>query len=131
MDRAVERGLEHRESQIVSHICVDETSFRKGHKYITVVSDETSGKVLYVGIGRTKKVLKNWYMGLPPPEQLAGIQSVSMDMWPAHIYATLACVPDAENKIGFDRFHGPSEEGFGGQFFLCSFSYMFSVWTVF
>ena len=72
MDRAVERGLEYRESQIVSHICVDETSFRKGHKYITVVSDATSGKVLYVGIGRTKKVLKHWYMGLPLPRTVGG-----------------------------------------------------------
>ncbi len=104
MDRAVARGLERRAPQIIAHICVDETSFRRGHKYITVVSDATSGKVLYVGIGRTKKVLKRWYMGLTP-EQLAGIQSVSMDMWPAYIYATLDCVPDAENKIAFDRFH--------------------------
>ncbi len=104
MGRAVERGLERRESQMVAHICVDETSFRRRHKYITVVSDATSGKVLYVEIGRTKKVLKRWYMGLSS-EQLAGIQSMSMDMRPAYIYATLDCVPDAENKIAFDRFH--------------------------
>ena len=26
-------------------------------------------------------------------------------MWPAYISATFACVPDAEKKIAFDRFH--------------------------
>ena len=28
-----------------------------------------------------------------------------MDMWPDYIHATLACVPNAEHKIAFDRFH--------------------------
>lgn len=83
---------------------MDETSFRKRHKYVTIVSNAKSGQVLYVGIGRTKEVLKHWYQSLSS-EQLAGIESVSMDMWPAYISATLACVPDAEKKIAFDRFH--------------------------
>ena len=28
-----------------------------------------------------------------------------MDMWPAYITATKACVPGADKKIAFDRFH--------------------------
>ncbi len=28
-----------------------------------------------------------------------------MDMWPAYIRATLACLPNAKKKICFDRFH--------------------------
>ncbi len=104
MEHAVERGLRRRQTEIIPHICVDETSFRKRHKYVTVVSDAKAGRVLYVGIGRTKAVLKRWYLSLTP-EQLAGIESVSMDMWPAYISATLACVADAAKKIAFDRFH--------------------------
>jgi transposase len=33
------------------------------------------------------------------------IDSISMDMWPAFINATLECVPEAEYKIAFDQFH--------------------------
>ena len=28
-----------------------------------------------------------------------------MDMWPAYIQVTLACVPGTETKVAFDRFH--------------------------
>ena len=38
-------------------------------------------------------------------EQLKAIQSVGMDMWDAYINATQAYVPDADRKIGFDKFH--------------------------
>ncbi len=104
MEHAVARGLDRRQTEIIPHICVDETSFRKRHKYVTIVSNAKSGQVLYVGIGRTKDVLKHWYQRLSS-EQLAGIESVSMDMWPAYVSSTFACVPDAEKKIAFDRFH--------------------------
>ena len=36
---------------------------------------------------------------------LEAIESVSMDMWPAFINATLEMVPGAESKIAFDKFH--------------------------
>ena len=89
MKHAVERGLQRRQTEVVAHIFVDETSFRKRHKYVTIVSNAKSGQVLYMGIGRTKEVLTHWYQSLSS-EQLAGIESVSMDMWPAYISATLA-----------------------------------------
>lgn len=42
MTRAVRRGLARRRKLQPTAIAVDETSFRKGHDYITVVSDEHS-----------------------------------------------------------------------------------------
>lgn len=36
---------------------------------------------------------------------LQAIESVSMDMWPAFINATLESVPGAQEKIAFDKFH--------------------------
>ena len=54
--------------------------------------------------GRTKSSLQAWYAGLTPA-QLGQIESVCMDMWPAYIQSTLACVPGAKEKIAFDRFH--------------------------
>ncbi|MCY4099841.1 MAG: transposase, partial [Rhodobacteraceae bacterium] len=62
------------------------------------------GKVIHVGEGRRKGTLDHWYRSLSQ-EQLATIESVSMDMWPAYINSTLKHVPDGDRKITFDRFH--------------------------
>ena len=102
--RAVERGLGRRKMMPSQHICVDETSFRKRHDYVTVVSDPTTGTVLHVAQDRQKDSLKDWYEGLDKAE-FGAIETVSMDMWKAYIHATLEVVPDAEQKICFDKFH--------------------------
>lgn len=104
MQRAVKRGLKRREVHAPKQIGVDETSFRKRHDYVTVVSDKTSAKVLHVADDRTKESLSGYYEGLTD-EQKAGLESVSMDMWPAYINATLEHIPEAEEKIAFDKFH--------------------------
>jgi len=102
MQRAVKRGLSRRQTAPVTHIGVDETSFRKGHDYVTVVSD--GKQVLHVADERKTCSLAGYYATLTE-EQKAGIVSVSMDMWPAYINATLAHIPDAQSKIAFDKFH--------------------------
>ena len=102
IQRAVERGLARRTEQVVANVCVDR--YKKGHKHLTIVSDADTGTVLYVGIGRDKRALVRWYQQLSPA-QLEGIRSVSMDTWPAYIGATQECLPNADQKICFDRFH--------------------------
>lgn len=104
MQRAVARGLLRRQEQVYAHIGVDETSFRKRHDYVTVVSDQGEGRVLHVGEDRRKETLEAWYQSLTQ-EQLDGLESVSMDMWAAYINATLEQVPGGEEKIAFDKFH--------------------------
>ena len=102
--RAVRRGLSRREACKLDQICVDETAFKKRHNYVTVVSDHVGGTVIHVGEDRKKKTLKQWYHSLSKA-QLKSISSVSMDMWPAFINATLEAVPGAQRKIAFDKFH--------------------------
>lgn len=102
--RAVARGLRRRGEFSGERICVDETSFRKRHDYVTVVSDHDRGVVEHVAEGRKKESLGGWYASLPPG-CVERIESVSMDMWEAYVNATLEHVPDAESKIAFDRFH--------------------------
>ena len=104
MQRAVERGLSRRPVSAVAHLGVDETAFKKRHDYVTIVSDQDSACVLHVGQDRKKATLTHWYDSLNE-EQLASISSVSMDMWPAYINATLEHVPEAAYKIAFDKFH--------------------------
>ena len=104
MQRAVERGLARRAAVQPVNLSVDETSFQKRHEYVTVVTDADRGQVLYVADERTRESLSRFYGGLEE-DQLTGIRSVSMDLWPAYIHATEAAVPDARNKIAFDKFH--------------------------
>lgn len=104
MQRAVERGLSRRGETCATQLGIDETAFRKRHDYVTIVSDQAVGTVLHVGSDRKKEGLTDWYRSLTE-EQRAAIESVSMDMWPAFINATLESIPGADDKIAFDKFH--------------------------
>lgn len=67
-------------------LAVDEISVRKGHRYLTVVLDYLSGRVVYVGKHRRSDTLKGFFNQLSR-EQLAGIEAVVMDMWDPFIRA--------------------------------------------
>ena len=103
-ERAVRRGLERREAVSPKRIGVDETSFQKGHEYVTVVSNQETGKVLYVADDRNQGSLDGFYSGLSEAQR-GKIESVSMDMWTPYIASTQEYVPGAEEKIAFDKFH--------------------------
>jgi transposase len=104
MQRAVRRGLARRDELKPEYLSVDETSFQKRHEYVTVVTDQPTGNVVYVADERTHESLDEFYAGLSEAQR-AGIQAVAMDMWPAYIKATRTHVPDADEKIAFDKFH--------------------------
>jgi transposase len=106
MTRAVRRGLRRRESTQATRIGIDETSFKKRHKYVTVVADldAPAPTVLHVGEGRGQETLSAFYETLTT-EAKQQIEAVSMDMWQAYIQATRAAMPDADKKICFDKFH--------------------------
>jgi len=104
MQRAVQRGLERRVEVCPRRIGIDETSFRKRHDYVTVVSDQDGQRVLHVADDRGQASLAGFYDTLSA-DQKAVIESVSMDMWPAYIRATLDALPEAREKVAFDKFH--------------------------
>lgn len=101
--RAVDRGLERRKSTEVKRLGVDETSFRKRHKYATIISDIDEVRVLDVLQGRESAPLEAFYNHMPL-RHLMSIQVVAMDMCPPFISATANCVPDPHTAIAFDRF---------------------------
>ncbi|WP_205617575.1 transposase [Pelomicrobium methylotrophicum] len=53
---------------------------------------------------RKTESLLAYYEGLSD-EQKANIEAVAMDLWPAYISATEAHIPQAREKIAFDKFH--------------------------
>lgn len=103
-ERAVCRGLDRRKVVSPKRIGVDETSFQKRHEYVTVVSNQDTGKVLYVADDRGQASLDGFYLGLSEIQR-ARIESVCMDMWAPYISSTQKYVPDAREKIAFDKFH--------------------------
>jgi transposase len=77
----------------------------KDHGLVTVsVPWAEPGTVLHVGEDHKKATLKAWYDNLPQ-EQREAIESVSMDMWPAFVNATMESLPETEEKISFDKLH--------------------------
>ncbi len=104
MQRAVRRGMRRRQAQSPRRINIDETSFARRHNYVTVVSDSQTGNVLHVAEERKTESLEGYYATLDEGRKEA-MESVAMDMWPAFIQATLAALPNAREKIAFDKFH--------------------------
>ncbi|MGC8673355.1 MAG: ISL3 family transposase, partial [Thermoplasmata archaeon] len=103
IERAVKRGRERKKGH-PSMIGIDEKSYKKGHRYITLVYDMTNNSVDYIAYERKKKSLDEYYETLSE-EELANIEAVSMDMWDPFMSSTMEHVPDAESKMVFDRFH--------------------------
>jgi transposase len=112
MQRAVARGLARRASTLPQHVSVDETSFQRRHEYVTVVTEQTTGAVLYVADDRTRESLAGFFEPLSVEER-AAIESISMDMWPAFISTVEEFLPDARRKICFDKFHIAQHLGAG------------------
>jgi transposase len=104
MERAVARGRARKAEKAVRRIGVDEKAAAKGHKYLTLVCDLDDGTVEHVSEDRKQQGLEAYYDGLTP-ERRAGIEAVAMDMWDPFVAATKAKIPEAEEKIVFDRFH--------------------------
>src|SRR6266536_3035979 len=86
----------------LERIGVDETSYRRGRRYLTVVADHGCGKVVWVGKGHSQQTLEGFFDQLGP-ERTATLEAVSVDMWPAFLNAIRARAPEA--TVCFDPFH--------------------------
>lgn len=102
MELAVERGIERRETDSVEHVGIDEKSFRKGHNYISLLTDLDGSRVLEVSEGRDEAATDLLWKALSV-EQRSGIKAVAVDMWKAFLKSIRRNAPTAD--IVHDRFH--------------------------
>ena len=102
MERAVERGLACRELESLQYVGLDEKSFRRGHSYVSILTDLTGSRVLEVVEDRTEEAADKLWDSLTD-EQAEQIEAVAVDMWPAFANSIKKNVPEAE--IVHDRFH--------------------------
>ncbi len=88
----------------VKKLGVDETSIRKGHKYVTLFVDIEKSKTLFVTEGKDSSTFTAFCADLASHGgEAAKISTISMDMSPAFIKGADACFPHAERV--YDKFH--------------------------
>jgi transposase len=85
----------------VTHIAIDEIALRKGHKYLTVVMDLHTGRVIFVGDGKGADALLPFWKRLK--QSRANIIAVCSDMSSAYTIAIQTHLPEAIHV--YDRFH--------------------------
>jgi transposase len=71
---------------------------------MTLVCDLEEATVQYIGEERKEKSLAAYFAAFPPEERQR-VEAISLDMWPAFINACRSAIPDADEKMVFDRFH--------------------------
>ena len=100
MQKAVARGLEHREEELPKIMGIDEKSVFKRHKYCTIITDIKQGTVYDVINARTKEVVEPWFK--ERESFCPGVDKVAMDM-SAGYAGMVTRLTNAE--ICFDHFH--------------------------
>lgn len=104
VDWVVRWGLVHREIGTIEAIGVDEISYRRGHKYLTLVYqiDADCRRLLYVARDRSEKSLRGFFRTIPR-ETVANLQFVCTDMW--RQYMNVIAEQASGALLIFDRFH--------------------------
>ena len=104
LHRVTQRGLARRqEDEIIEEIGIDEKSFRKGHRYASVLSDTKGGRVLEVEENRTRLACQKLIEKGLTEKHNEPLKRISMDMWEWFEAAAEEKLPEAE--IIHDKFH--------------------------
>lgn len=104
VEHAVRWGLEHRSLDGIESIGVDELSWKKHHKYLTLVYQIDHGcrRLLHIGRDRTAKSFSSFFDMLGETRTKA-IRFVASDMWKAFLKVVRTRCGEALHVL--DRFH--------------------------
>src|SRR5438552_1235019 len=84
-------------------IGIDEVSFRRGHRYLTLVVDHDSGRIVWASEGARAKQSLDGFLDALGPERARRIEAVSIDMAPGYYQALRERLPQA--ALCIDPFH--------------------------
>lgn len=84
------------------NISIDEKSFKKGHNYVTIVTDTDSRKVIWVSEGNRKESLDQFFQ-IIGPERCNKIKTVSKDLHKPYALSCKDYIPKATEVA--DPFH--------------------------
>ena len=88
----------------LTSVAIDETSYRRGHSYLTLAADADARKVVFVAKGRDALTVAGFAQYLRAHKaDPDNITAATIDMSPAFIKGISDHLPNA--KITFDKFH--------------------------
>ena len=100
----VEKAVSESDLSGITRLSIDETSFKKGHSYVTVVGDPVRRCVIGVENGRDMDaVVRFSYDFESKGGECDKVSSVSMDMSKTYKAGCTECFPNA--KTVYDKFH--------------------------
>lgn len=102
VDRLVDDHLDDARLDGLYRIGVDEISYRRGHKYLTVVADQDTGRVVWVSKERTTESFAAFFAALGP-ERCAQLEAVTCDA--ARFYRPVIEQWAPNARICLDPFH--------------------------
>ena len=85
----------------VRYIGIDEFSIKKGHKYMTIFVDLSTGRILHVVEGKSKEAILPFLRKLA--KKAKKLKAVAMDMSRSYFWAVHETLPGVE--IVFDKYH--------------------------
>jgi len=103
LHRTIDRVRDGHRIRNLTSIGVDEISYRKGNKYLTVVYDLERSCVLWVGKGKGRKTIDTFFKEMLSDYQKKKIKWGCCDMSETYIGAIKDHCPNA--KLVLDRFH--------------------------
>ncbi|HLL66314.1 MAG TPA: ISL3 family transposase [Micromonosporaceae bacterium] len=83
-------------------IGVDEISYKRGRKFLTIVADHETGNVVWVGKERSKAAFEDFFAALGP-DRAAAVEAISLDGSSVFLPVTREQIPQA--RICLDPFH--------------------------
>jgi len=104
IERVMATGLDPARLDDLFEIGVDEVAWRKGHSYLTLVSDHRRRKFVWGAEGRDTDTLDGFFDELGK-ERSGAIEAVSMDMSPAYAKSVAKADHAPQAVICYDPFH--------------------------
>lgn len=101
--RTVEDAVSDQRLNGLRRIGIDEVSFRRGHRYLTLVVNHDSGWIVWASEGARAKESLDGFLDALGPERACQIEAVSIDMAPGYYQALRERLPAA--ALCIDPFH--------------------------
>jgi transposase len=103
LHRCVARYRDGHKLRALKNLGIDEISYKKGHRYLTVVYDLDRHHVVWVGKGKKRETIDRFFNEVMSPGQRARVETACCDMSRTYIGAIEDHLPGA--LLVLDRFH--------------------------
>lgn len=100
--RLVDEHLDQARLDNLYRIGMDEISYKRGHKYLTVIADHDTGRVVWVSLDRNRQAVDEFFDALGP-ERTAALQVITLDG--SSVYRPAVAERAGHATVCMDPFH--------------------------